>query len=63
MGNDLVQIGNLFFSKTILDVLAPLIGKIIGGAITYFATKKLERIKWEKERKEKKNIQIRLGKL
>lgn len=59
MPNDLLQIGSFYFSKTLLDVLAPLLGTLIGGLITFLTTRKLEMMKWDKERKDKLNEQYR----
>lgn len=46
MSPDTVQIGPLVISKTVIDVLAPLSGTIIGGLITYFTTRAIEDRKW-----------------
>jgi len=37
MPNDMVQIGPFIISKVILDIIAPLLGTIIGGLINTFA--------------------------
>jgi hypothetical protein len=51
---DTVQIGSLQISKTLFDVLVPLIsgflGTFVGGFITYFVTKASENRKWQKEK-------------
>lgn len=53
MASDMIQIGSLIFSKSILDVLSPLFGTFIGGLITYFVARSIENQKWEKEKKDR----------
>jgi hypothetical protein len=53
MGPDAIQIGGMAISRTAWDTIAPLIGVLIGGAISYFAMWSLENRRWERERKHK----------
>jgi hypothetical protein len=50
MPPDTVQIGSLLISKSILDIVFPLLGTLIGGFITYLATSVIENRKWKRER-------------
>jgi hypothetical protein len=53
MPEDLIQIGSFYFSKSLLDVLAPLFGTLIGGFITFLTTRRIEILRWEKDKGDK----------
>jgi phosphate/sulfate permease len=53
MPPETVQIGPLIISKVVLDVLAPLIGTLVGGFITYISTRTVENRKWEQQKRDK----------
>jgi hypothetical protein len=53
MPPDVVQIGPLVISKAVLDAVAPLLGTLIGGLITYLATRAVEKRKWEQEKRDR----------
>ena len=63
MSPDTVQIGSLVISKTLFDILVPLvsglIGTITGGFITYLTTRAIEGRKWQREKEEKLKEQKR----
>jgi len=59
MPPDIVQIGPLVISKSLLDVVSPLVGTLIGGLITYLATIAVENRKWRREKKDKLQEQKR----
>jgi hypothetical protein len=56
---DTVQFGGLLISKSILDAFFPLLGTIIGGLITYFTTRLLDKRNRQMERAEKVKEQKR----
>jgi hypothetical protein len=51
MTPDTVQFGPFVISKVVLDVLAPLVGTVIGGLLTFFSTRAVENRKWEQQKK------------
>lgn len=53
MPADQVQIGSFIISKVVLDIIAPLIGTIIGGLISYFSIVSSEN---RKIKQQKQNI-------
>lgn len=59
MDSDLVYIGSFAISKTLLDVLAPLLGTLIGGLITYLSLRGIESHKWKQEKADRYLEQIR----
>jgi hypothetical protein len=59
MPQDIVQLGSIAVSKYLVDVLAPLIGTLIGGLITYLATRgvenyKLARAKYDRQQEQRR---------
>ena len=59
MPPDTVQIGSLVISKSLLNVVFPLIGTLIGAFITYLTTTAVENRKWQREKKDKLQEQKR----
>lgn len=50
MPDNLVQIGSFTMSRVVLDVLAILCGAIVGGLITFFAMRAIERQRWRQDK-------------
>lgn len=59
MPPDTVQIGSLVISKSLIDVLLPLLGTLIGGLISYLATTAAEDRKYRREKKDRLQEQQR----
>ena|SRR5258707_4268073 len=59
MPPDVVQIGPLVISKTVIDVLAALIGTLIGGFIAYLSTRAIEDRRWKQQKQDKLQDQRR----
>jgi hypothetical protein len=58
MNDELVQIGPFLISRAVFDFLAPLLGVLVGGLITYFTVQAAEK-KWQQQKSDK--LQNRSG--
>lgn len=53
MGSEIVRIGSLEVSKSILEVVFPLLGVVIGGLVTYLVTSAAERQRWRQAKQDR----------
>ena len=63
MDEELVQIGNFLLSKSVLDILIPLIsglfGTILGGLISFSSVRASDNRRWEQEKKDRLSAERR----
>lgn len=59
MPPDTIQIGSLVVSKIVFDVITNFISVIIGGSITYWATRSAETRRWNQQKQDKRQEQQR----